>query len=360
METFKIKISPEVLSGDIFPKTYSGYSFGVYSGLSMVLSGGTGGTSLLTGLTIPILLTQDSHDFGYYSVFDGDILQQNVITNFIFSASSANPYTYYFYNTSDNNNIFTEESTYNVDWGDNTSTNSQLISPNYIDHTYNQVAQETEFTITLTQTNTWGIVKVKKKVVVPFTGVTIDNPLGTVVFVNNFPLKPENPTSYNYIFSGDSITEVSQAITSNFVEIPYVISGLTESRLFDLIQYGEDKFPLNVSIPIDGGGTGMITNITTDGYVYYEIDGISYVDSTGGTTTFSVNSSGFTINDLEMSAITKNEALLNVIDEPAIQTNIFVERGKNSGIETMIRLGEVDNLGDLDNYGYGFFKVTKL
>jgi hypothetical protein len=64
--------------------------------------------------------------------------------------------------------------------------------------------------------------------------------------------------------------------------------------------------------------------------------------------------------DYVCSAITKNEALLNVIDEPAIQTNVFVERGKNSGIETMIRLGEVDNLGDLDNYGYGFFKVTKL
>jgi hypothetical protein len=60
------------------------------------------------------------------------------------------------------------------------------------------------------------------------------------------------------------------------------------------------------------------------------------------------------------SAITKNEALLNVIDEPVIQTNVFVERGKNSGIETLVRLGEVDNLGDLDNYGYGFFKVTKF
>jgi len=357
METFKIKISPEVLSGDIFPKTYSGYSFGVYSGLSMVLSGGPNGTSLLTGLTIPILLTQDSHDFGYYSVFDGDILQQNVITNFIFSASSANPYTYYFYNTSDNNNIFTEESTYNIDWGDNTSTNSQLISPNYIDHTYNQVAQETEFTITLTQTNTWGIVKVRKKVVVPFTGITIDNPLGTIVFVNNFPLKPENPTSYNYIFSGDAITEVSQAVTSNFVEIPYVISGLTESRLFDLAQYGEDKFPLNVIVPIDGGGTGKIVNITTDGYIYYEIDGISYVDFTGGTTTFSVNSSGFTINDLEMSAITKNEALLNIIDQPQIFSSVLIERGKNSALENFRRIGEVDTVDELVNYGYGFFNV---
>lgn len=359
METFKIKISPEVLSGDIFPKSYDGYNFGVYSGLSMVLSGGPNGTSLLTGLTIPVLLTQDSHDFGYYSVFDGNILQQNVTTNFVFSANSASPYTYYFYNTSDDNSILTEESTYSIDWGDNTSTNSQLISPSYITHTYNQVAQETQFTITLTQTNTWGIVKVRKKVVVPFTGITIDNPLGTVVFVNNFPLTSDNPTSYNYIFSGDAITEVSQAVTSNFVDVPYVVSGLTESRLFDLAQYGEDKFPLNVEIPIDGGGTGRITNITTDGYIYYEIDGISYVDFTGGTTTFSVNSSGFTANDLEMSAITKNEALLNIIDQPQIFSSVLIERGKNSALENFRRIGEVDTVEELVNYGYGFFNVVR-
>jgi hypothetical protein len=357
METFKIKISPEVLSGDIFPETYDGFNFGVYSGLSMVLSGGPNGSSLLTGLTIPIMLTQDSHDFGYYSTFDGNILQQNIITNFVFSANSASPYTYYFYNTSDNNSIFTQESIYNIDWGDNTTTNSQLISPNYVMHTYNQVESQTEFTITLTQTNTWGVVKVKKTIVVPFTGITIENTLGTVVFVNNFPLTPDNPTSYNYIFSGDSITEVSQAVTSNFVDVPYVVSGFSESRLFDLVQYGPDKFPLNVLLPVDGGGTGKINNITTDGYIYYEIDGISYVDFTGGTTTFSINSSGFSNSDLVMSAITKNEALLNIIDQPQIFSSVLIERGKNSVLENFRRIGEVDTVDELVNYGYGFFNV---
>jgi hypothetical protein len=38
-------------------------------------------------------------------------------------------------------------------------------------------------------------------------------------------------------------------------------------------------------------------------------------------------------------------------------TNLYIERGKNSAYERIQRLGEVDNVGDLINYGYGFFKV---
>ena len=82
MDTIRIKISPEFLKTDIISETYDGNTFGVYSGLSQMLSGGTNGSSLFTGLTIPIVLNQDYHDIGYYSVFDGDISQQNVNVNF--------------------------------------------------------------------------------------------------------------------------------------------------------------------------------------------------------------------------------------------------------------------------------------
>jgi len=74
---------------------------GVYTGLTYLLSGGTDGTSLLTGLTIPILFTQTAIDIGYYSVFDGAVLQSSLIKNFLFSADTSTPYTYLFYNTSE-------------------------------------------------------------------------------------------------------------------------------------------------------------------------------------------------------------------------------------------------------------------
>jgi hypothetical protein len=50
---------------------------------------------------------------------------------------------------------------------------------------------------------------------------------------------------------------------------------------------------------------------------------------------------------------------MKIIDQGQIQTNVFVERGKNSAFERVQRLGEVDNLGDLENYGYGFFNVEE-
>jgi hypothetical protein len=64
-----------------------------------------------------------------------------------------------------------------------------------------------------------------------------------------------------------------------------------------------------------------------------------------------------TQNNLQASPITKDEVLLKVVDQAQIQTDVFIERGKNSAYERVMRIGEVDNLGDMINYGYGFFNV---
>jgi hypothetical protein len=91
---YHIKISPEVINGDIFKvnfldpyvedvlipfccdittsavtKYVTGGTY-AYSSMTEVLSGGTNGSSLLTGLTIPVLFTETAVDVGYYSVFD--------------------------------------------------------------------------------------------------------------------------------------------------------------------------------------------------------------------------------------------------------------------------------------------------
>ena len=82
-EFYKVRISPEVLQTIVQDVNYDGQEVGVYSGMSQMLSGGTLGTSLFTGLTIPILLTESVTDLGYYSIFDGDVLQLDVVNNFI-------------------------------------------------------------------------------------------------------------------------------------------------------------------------------------------------------------------------------------------------------------------------------------
>ena len=69
VEKYSVIVSPEVLNGDVFLETYDVNNFGVYSGMSYVLSGGTNGSSLLTDLTIPIMMTQSFNDLGIYDEF---------------------------------------------------------------------------------------------------------------------------------------------------------------------------------------------------------------------------------------------------------------------------------------------------
>jgi hypothetical protein len=45
---------------------------------------------------------------------------------------------------------------------------------------------------------------------------------------------------------------------------------------------------------------------------------------------------------------------------PEINSNVYIERGKFSAYEPLQRLGEVDNIGDLVRYGYGYYKINVI
>ena len=336
---------------------------GLYLNMRDILSGGTNGTSILTGLTIPILFTQTATDFGYYSVFDGAVLQKDVINNFIFSANTLNPYTYIFLNTSDKELVkFLDLITYVLDWGDGSPTVT-LTSSTPLTHTY--PSSNSQYTITMSANSPWGISLVQKTITVPFTGTTINNPNGTAYFIPYGGSWSATPVSYDYIFSGDSNTNLSDFYSSNYTSVPFLLTGYTESSINDLAQYGPKfnllggKFKIGVQVT---GTTGCIGTVwgpdPTGVYTAYTINNIDYFDYEDYTL-YVTYSSGFTSNDLILSALTKNEGLINVIDQPEVQSNIFIERGKQSVLEYIERLGEVDNVGDLEKYGYKFFKVKK-
>ena len=140
---YKITISPENIIGDLSVVDYDGTPVGVYSAMTKVVSSGPNGTSLLTNLSVPLLFRQTAVDTGYYSPFDGAVLQKNVVVNFIFSSTTENPYVYNIYNTSDEFQKFLNLSSYRVDWGDNTP--KQIITtytPNTLNHTYPSETRE--------------------------------------------------------------------------------------------------------------------------------------------------------------------------------------------------------------------------
>ena len=386
-QKYYFKISPENIKGDLITVNYTGDtdyiydidpccpitgitentltgSTGVYTGMTYVLSGASGGTSILTGLTIPILLTQTGVDYGYYSVFDGAILQKEVITNFMFSATTGSPYTYYFYNTSDVElKKFLELTTFKVDWGDGTTiqtiTGTAPLSHNY-------PLGDNQYTITMTATSPWGISQVSKTITIPFVFVPNLDPFGVATFTPAGGNWSATSFNYEYIFTGDSNTNINDFYSYNYTTVPFTITGYTQSSINDLEQYGpkymlaEGKFKPGIQVTGTSNTVGTYWGPDPSGtYVAYTIDGVDYYDYPDGTTLYVIQSSGFTQDDLVLSAITKNEALINVIDQPEIQSNIFIERGKMSALEYIERLGEVDNVGDLTKYGYGFFSVEK-
>lgn len=357
MSDYQIKISPESIVSDIVQITYSGGTVGVYISMQNVLSGGTNGSSILTGLTIPVLLIQDCHDSGFYSVFDGDAYQMDVVNNFIYSGSSGSPYTFSIFNTSDVfSKKYLELCTWSVNWGDGSpDQDATIFAPNFISHVYPTSVRE--YVITLTQITPWGINIIQKTIITPFTEIQILNPQGTIFFNNQGGSWSGILQSYNYIFSGDSANNVEDQITSNFTTVPFLITGTTRSRLNELIGYGPIKFSPGAPI-IKGGEVFGVINALTSSFSAYTIQNVIYYDYPGGTTLYIANSSGLTSDILVSSAITKNETLLKAVSDFQVNSDVIAERGANSGLERVERLGEINNLGDLVDYGYGYFVVV--
>ncbi len=212
------------------------------------------------------------------------------------------------------------------------------------------------YTITLTQKNPWGTNIVKKEIVTPFRDATIINPNGTAFFISNTGSWSATPISYNFIFSGDAENNVQDQVSSTFTTVPYTVSGLTNSRIQELAQYGPQKFIVGAPVIKDGGIFGVINDISLV-VTGYTIQNVDYYDFANGETRFFVKSSGFTENELTAQFFYKDPALQKAVGDAEIVTNLYVERGKNSAYEQIQRLGEVDNLGDLINYGYRFFNV---
>lgn len=270
MEVTKIKISPEVLLKDIVSETYSGFTFGYYSGLTSLLSGGTNGDSLLN-LTIPILLNQTHEDIGYYSPFDGNISQLDKTLNFIFTADTLNPQTVCVSNTSDTSLVYLEETNYFVNWGDGNATESiTVFFPEAICHFYNYEGDSQTFTISFTGSNKLGSFVVSKDVTIPFNLGTYDNPYGTVTFTSNDGSWAETPTEQNYINFWDSDNTVSGQVSSNYVSVPFIVSGYTQSKLNDLKGFGINPFVVGKTITLNNGETGQVTFLG-DTYTAYTL-----------------------------------------------------------------------------------------
>ena len=376
-EKFSLRISPEVLNSDVFALVYTAktyydlpangvptnstaftattQNFSVYSGMSQILSGGTNGTSLLTGLTIPLMITQTYNDIGYYSEFDGLIAQQDIITNFLVSGdNTSNLFSISLYNTSgDYTTSYLDFTTFSVDWNDGSAI--QQLTSTQQNHIYQFPGK---YVITLSGANPWGVTTVSKPITIPFMNAGVPNPNGSITFTPSGGSWNGVQLNLNYIYPLDSINNLTYQSSSNWTQTPFIVSGYTKSKILDLRRYGSNPYTVGYVFTKNNQFYGKINSVN-NGITGYTIDNIDYYDLPDGKTFYVVSSNGLTPNDLDPTIITKNEQLLDFVMAPQVQTDIYVERGKYSAFEAIERLGEVDNMGDLERYGYGFFKINE-
>jgi len=104
-----------------------------------------------------------------------------------------------------------------------------------------------------------------------------------------------------------------------------------------------------------------------------QISGILYQDFSGQTrsvfydglfrvvdsTTFQIFGEGWNPTNTSLSALTKEEYLLGIVSPPEVQSDVFIDRGTTTVLESHLMLSEIESLEHLENYGNGIYNVIR-
>jgi hypothetical protein len=174
-------------------------------------------------------------------------------------------------------------------------------------------------------------------------------------YLNNY----ENPTSgftatstsFTFVAIGTSrLSELKQYGSNNYTQT------LTTGTFEDLTWTGYTIGNLTYQDFSDGTTqmTGTTPNFRQDltGYTIQNGVEITYEYSTGNTTDFATE---YVINKV----LSREEHFLGFVEQPRVYSDIFVNRGKQGVLENNLRLGEIDNMGELSIYGNKYFNIKK-
>jgi hypothetical protein len=189
---------------------------------------------------------------------------------------------------------------------------------------------------------------------------------------------PTKPLSHYYYYGNNPLT------------------GSTDSKIDDVRSYKKDEpyiagFDINEEIylnyqNISISGVNRVTNIGEPKiYVFdtkadlsigmpTQTTGIQYKDYSASTinpillpegidlptTTFRFISEGWNQTNTSLSAITKEEFLLGIISRPEVENDVFIDRGVVPVLDYHLRLSEIKNLGQLQQYGNGYYNIDRI
>jgi hypothetical protein len=193
---------------------------------------------------------------------------------------------------------------------------------------------------------------------------------GTLIFTVPLPNESGEQDYLNYYDSGlyEDLTTPGEfptypysAYTESYTGITYLAVGgsrISEKKKYGVNEYDDSTFTYGTTT--EGvNWTGYTFTYPITGKTIPTEETLYYVDYVDGYTMITGRTDGFIKEEVLDKLLTRNEHFLGFVDEPRVYSDIFVERGKQGVMELNLRLGEVDNMGELSNYGNGYFKVRK-
>lgn len=308
---------------------------------------------------IPIVLENNADEMGVMSSFDGNMEQVEQLVNFTYKVSGSVVTVYNTVNPDKLRKIVDQK--YTIKWGDTTSgsldVNGGTLYSNFptASRTYSTTGS---YTLTLSLDSPWSKEKINKNITIPNTGSIVENALGTF---SGFTIPYTNITG-----SLDYINESKFSGFTGSAILKYMAIG--GSKIGELRKYGQTT--LSTSSYVTGTFSGslytgytletgalIVSNSLVTGSV--PTGSLWYMDFADGYTMITGKTSNFTKEEVINNVITRNEHFIGFIDDPSVYSDIFVERGRQGILEPNLRLGEIDNMKELDVYGNGYFKVRK-
>ena len=301
---------------------------------------------LYPNYNLPIFLEAKADEMGVMVSFDGYMEQVDQLCNFSYTQTGSTVTVYNTVNPDKLRKII--EQNYTIDWGDGTTgslaVNSGVLYSNLpsVSHTYTGT---TNYTITVSLLSPWTTQKVSKIVTIP-QNISVPNPMGTFTGMTIPAYSNLTGQTQNYLNTLD--------YTNNTGNTIFRYMALGGSKIGELKKYGETT--VSSSLYTTGSYSGSLYT----GYTLPSDSGsLYYMDLVDGYTMITGTTSAFTKEEVFNNVITRNEHFIGFIDDPTIYSDIFVERGRQGIMEPNLRLGEIDNMSELDVYGNGYFNIKK-
>ncbi len=314
---------------------------------------------------IPVFLDASVDEMGVMVSFDGDMEQIEQLCNFTYTITGNTLYIFNSVNPDKLRKITEQE--YTIDWGvklnltgsiatsslkvntGSLGTSFPSTSFDYTNYTSSYSSSINtgitgSFDVTIYLNSPWSNQRLTKTIIVP-TSSFVENPLGTLTGIT-VPYTTLTDRTIDYLNDLDYTNNTGY--TTGYTGFTYLALG--GSRLGEFRQYGTTTFS---GITDSGSYTDGVT------WTGYTIDGFYYKDRSDGYTMITGNTTGYTKEEVVNYVITRNEHFLGFIDDPQVYSDIFVERGKQGVMEKNLKLGEIDNMDELDIYGNGYFKIRK-